>query len=58
VCGFCVSLVFHAGRRVRGTREAWSYSVTFDASGLASGIYFYRLREGGYVRTRAMLLLR
>lgn len=43
---------------VNGKKPAGSYSVTFDASGLASGVYFYRLQDGGYVRTRTMLLLR
>ncbi len=43
---------------VHEKKPAGSYSVTFDASGLASGVYFYRLRDGGFVRTRTMLLLK
>jgi beta-galactosidase len=35
-----------------------SYQVTFNAAGLASGAYCYRLSAGGYARTRAMLLVR
>ena len=33
-------------------------SVAFDASGLASGVYLYQLRAGGFVQTRKLMLLR
>ncbi|MBI5472618.1 MAG: T9SS type A sorting domain-containing protein [Ignavibacteriae bacterium] len=35
-----------------------SYSRTFDASGLSSGVYFYRLRAGEFVSVKRMMLLR
>jgi len=35
-----------------------SYRVRFDASGLASGVYLYRLEAGGALLQRRMLLLR
>ena len=35
-----------------------SHSVTFDASHLASGIYFYRLVSGTYVSMKKMLLMK
>ena len=34
------------------------YTSPFDASGLASGVYMYRLRFDGQVRIRQMLLLK
>ncbi len=34
------------------------YRVTFDASGISSGVYFYRLKVNGVARTKKMLLLR
>jgi hypothetical protein len=35
-----------------------SYHVTFDASGLASGVYYYTLTAGDLSRTRAMMLVK
>ncbi len=43
---------------VNGKKEPGNYSVTWDASGLASGVYFYRLTAGNFVQTRRMLLIR
>lgn len=37
---------------------AGSYSYSFDASGLASGIYYYRLNVNGVLLTRSMTLLK
>lgn len=34
------------------------YSVTFDASRLSSGVYFYKIQAGSYTSTKKMLLLK
>lgn len=39
-------------------RTAGNYDAIFNAYGLASGIYFYRLQIGSYAETKKMILLR
>jgi hypothetical protein len=50
------------GQEVRtlidGRMEAGLHTVNFDARGMASGMYFYRLDTGANVETRKMTLLR
>ena len=50
------------GREVRTlmsqTLQAGSYATTFDATGLASGIYFYRLQAGEFVDSKRLVLLK
>jgi len=43
---------------VDGRREAGFYTVSWDGSNVASGVYLYRLTAGDYVQTRKMLLLK
>ncbi|MCE1166351.1 MAG: T9SS type A sorting domain-containing protein [Bacteroidetes bacterium] len=41
-----------------GYSNAGSYTVNFDASGLSSGTYIYRLESGNYVSEKRMVLLK
>jgi hypothetical protein len=43
---------------VNGEVDAGYHEVRFNANGLPSGVYFYRLNAGSYVETRKMLLVR
>ena len=43
---------------VNGLMPAGYHSATWNASGFASGIYFYRLQAGDFVQTKKMLLLK
>ena len=43
---------------VTGDHAAGTFSTTWDASGMPSGVYFYRLTAGEYVQTKRMILLR
>ena len=50
------------GREVKtlvdGPMDAGDHTVTFDAAGLASGPYIYRIMAGSYSATRTMMLLK
>ncbi len=43
---------------VDGVSPAGRHTVRFDGTGLASGVYIYRLESGGKVETRKMVLLK
>jgi photosystem II stability/assembly factor-like uncharacterized protein len=43
---------------VNGNKSAGIYRINFNASNLASGIYYYRLEAGDFVQTRKMILLK
>jgi len=61
--GFVELKVFDLlGREVaevlRNVQPAGSYDIPWDASGLSSGVYLYRLRLGNFDMTRKLLLIR
>ncbi len=68
--GYQLSAVSHVeltvynalGQKVRTlvntNQTAGTYSVAFDASGLPSGIYFYRLTAGNFTQLRKMVLIK
>jgi len=39
-------------------KPAGSYEVEWSATGLPSGIYFYRLQAGDFIEMKKMILLR
>jgi chitodextrinase len=43
---------------VNEEKAAGSYSVNFNASLLANGVYFYQIKSGGFTATKKMILLK
>jgi hypothetical protein len=43
---------------VNEIKHAGTYEVVFDASGLTSGVYFYKLTAGDYLETKKMMLIK
>ncbi len=43
---------------VDGKQEAGYHEVNFNATGLTSGVYFYRLHAGDYIETKKLILMK
>ena len=43
---------------VNEEKQPGNYEITWDASDLPSGIYFYQIRSGDYIETKKMLLIK
>ncbi|OGU65080.1 MAG: hypothetical protein A2W30_05195 [Ignavibacteria bacterium RBG_16_36_9] len=43
---------------VNEEKPAGTYQVSFDASSLSSGIYFYRLKSGEFEQTKKFVLMK
>ena len=43
---------------VNGEKSSGRYEVQFDATGLSSGVYFYRLQAGKYIETKKMMVVK
>jgi len=39
-------------------KPAGRYEIEFNASGLSTGVYFYRLQAGGFIQTKKMVLMK
>lgn len=48
----------HISTLQEGMKTRGSYEITFNASGLASGVYFYRLEAGNVVQVQRMVLIK
>ena len=57
-----LSVFDHLGREIEkpvsGNLDAGTYSLNFDASGLASGTYYYRINTGEFSETKKMILVK
>ncbi len=61
-CFVSVKVYDILGREVKTlvseVKKIGSYEVQFDASGLASGVYFYRIKAGNFTKTMKLMLVK
>jgi hypothetical protein len=43
---------------VNEEKPAGTYEITFDASGLSSGVYYYKLQADTFIETKKMILVK
>jgi hypothetical protein len=43
---------------LRDFKMPGSYNFSFNAEGLSSGVYFYKLQAGSFIETKKMVLLK
>jgi len=43
---------------VNESKSSGRYNITFDGTGLNSGVYFYKMQAGDFVQTRKMILMK
>lgn len=43
---------------INGNKDAGKHSITFDASALSSGVYFYKLEANNFVSTKKLILMK
>jgi hypothetical protein len=43
---------------VNEVKQAGNYTVSFNGSNFASGVYFYRIQSGDFAQVKKMLLIK
>lgn len=61
--GFVTLIVYNSSGNevaslVNGKQATGNYEVNFNGSGLASGVYFYKITSGNFTQTRSMIILK